>query len=676
MKSLIFVRQRGSSGSSFSKERGRRERSAGALGLARMVCIVFAFCTAITIALPAQTFKTLRSFDSTDGGYPYYESLIQGTDGNYYATTSGGGKYNDGTIFKITSAGDLTTLYSFCSQSNAEADCTDGEWPYAGLIQATNGNFYGTTYEGGANGEGTVFELTPEPKGGCPSGSNTGNGWCEIVLYSFCSHTKCTDGENPQAPLVQATNGNLYGTTSNAGANGFGTVFEITLDGKLTTLHSFDDNDGSGPDSGVVQATNGVLYGTANSGGLDIVSGSHGTVFQITTAGKLTVLHKFAGSPTDGSGPNGLVQAANGNFYGTTTGGGAHGNGTVFEITPAGKVTILYSFCSEAGCADGNSPDAGLVQATNGNFYGTTTGGGPNGEGEVFEITPAGKLTVLHGFDRTDGEDPRGGLMQATNGTFYGTTTSGGANDYGTVFSLSIGLGPFVETRFTSGEVGASVIILGNNLAGTSSVSFNGTAATYEIRSNTEITTTVPAGATTGTVKVTIPSGTLDNNVIFRVTPQLNSFTPTSGEVGADVTITGVSLTQTSAVTFGDVKATIFKVDSDTQATATVPTGAKTGKIGITTAGGTAASSGTFDVTPQITSFTPTSGAVGTVVTITGVSLTQTTKITFGGVAAIFTVNSDTQVTATVPTGAKTGKIGITTPGGTATSATSFTVTP
>ena len=676
MQSLTPMRQHESIGSSFSRQQCRRERTAGMFGLARTVCIAFALCAAITVASQAQTFNTLLNFDGTDGGYPFYESLIQGTDGNYYGTTSGGGKYTAGTVFSITPVGAVTTLYSFCSQSNSEADCIDGESPYAGLVQATNGNFYGTTSFGGANGEGTVFELTPEPSGGCPSGGNTGNGWCETVLYSFCSQTNCTDGENPEAGLIQDTNGNLYGTTSNAGANGFGTVFEITLDGKLTTLNSFDDSDGAGPNSGVIQATNGALYGTANSGGLDLCCGSHGTVFQITTAGKLNLLHEFAGSPNDGSGPNGMVQAANGDFYGTTSGGGAHGNGTVFKMTAGGKVTILYSFCSETDCTDGENPDAGLVQATDGNFYGTTTGGGPNKCGEVFKITPAGKLTVLHGFDGTDGDDPRGGLMQATNGTFYGTTTEG-ANGSVTVFSLSVGLGPFIETIFTSGKVGTPVIILGNNLAGSSSVDFNGTAATYEIDSNTEITTTVPAGATTGTVTVTTLSGsTLDSNVIFRVTPQITSFSPTSAEVGAEVTITGVSLTQTSAVTFDGLKATTFTVNSDTQVTATVPVGAKPGKIGITTAGGAATSPGTFDVTPQITSFSPTSGPVGDLVTITGNSLTQTTSVSFGGVSTTdFTVNSDTQVNATVPTGAQSGNIVITTRGGTATSATSFTVT-
>jgi type IV pilus biogenesis protein CpaD/CtpE len=189
--------------------------------------------------------------------------------------------------------------------------------------------------------------------------------------------------------------------------------------------------------------------------------------------------------------------------------------------------------------------------------------------------------------------------VQATNGNFYGTASQGGAYyNNGTLFSLSVGLGPFVETLPASGAVGATVIILGNNLTGSTAVSFNGTASAFTVASSTEITTTVPAGATTGTLKVTTPSGTLNSNVAFRVTPQISSFTPTSGAAGTAVTITGVSLTQTTRVTFGDVEATAFTVNSDTQVTATVPTDAVTGKIKVTTPGGTASNATVFTVTP------------------------------------------------------------------------------
>jgi uncharacterized repeat protein (TIGR03803 family) len=310
---------------------------------------------------------------------------------------------------------------------------TDGaNPPYMTLVLGSDGNFYGTASVGGANdscdyglGCGTVFEITP-------AGNLT-------TLYSFCSQKNCTDGNFPQAGLVQATNGNFYGTTAEGGALGYGTVFEITPAGESTTLYSFDSSDGAYPWGALVQAPNGRFYGTTFGGG----TRGYGTVFEITAAGKLTTVHSFAGYPTDGESPTaGLVQA-NGIFYGTTFNGGTNNGGTVFEITPKGKLTILYSFCSKTSCTDGAYPyGAGLVHASDGNFYGTTYGGGAAAEGTVFKITPKGKLTTLYSFcsqeNCTDGSYPEAGLVQAINGNFYGTTVSGGVNgNYGTVFEIT-----------------------------------------------------------------------------------------------------------------------------------------------------------------------------------------------------------------------------------------------
>ena len=549
------------------------------------------FCVLEVIGSPAQTFNTLCEFSGADGAGPN-GGLVQATNGNFYgATYSGGTSANCGvglgcgTVFEITPAGKLTTLHSF--------DLTDGAIPSGGLVQATNGNFYGTTSFGGtslncADGCGTVFEITPAGK--------------FTALFSF----NFTDGAGPNGGLVQATNGNLYGTTSGGGTSlscigGCGTVFEITPAGKLTTLHSFDLTDGFGP-TGLVQATNGNFYGETQLGGTSSsCSEGCGTVFEITPAGKLTTLHNFDNS--DGSySAGGLTQATNGNFYGTTDNGGTSGYGTVFEITPAGKLTTLHNFDNTDG-----SYANGVMQATNGNFYGTTEYGGTSGNcngrcGTVFEITPAGKLTTLRSFNKTDGSSPTGGLVQATNGSFYGTTQLGGTSGNcsggcGTVFSLSVGLGPFVETRPTSGKVGAKVIILGYNLTDATSVTFNGEAATFRVVSSTEITTSVPSDATTGKVRVKTPGRTLISNVNFRVSPTISSFSPTSGPVGTNVVITGKSFIGASTVTFGGVKATSFTVDSYAQITATVPTGAKTGKIGVSTQGGTATSAETFTVT-------------------------------------------------------------------------------
>ena len=472
--------------------------------LSKAICIAVLW-VATAICSLAQTFTTLLSFDDTDGEYPQQMSLIQGSDGNLYGTTFGGGAYNAcvygcGTVFKITSDGTLTTLHNFAGGS------ADGFYPYASLVLATDRNFYGTTYDGAAHACGMVFKIASQ-------GELT-------VLFSFY----CRNGGYPEAGLVQATNGDFYGTTSEGGANscaglGCGTVFKITSRGKFTRLHSFDGPDGNSPYAGLVQAADGNFYGTTYLGGFH----RDGTVFELTPGGTLTSLHSFVGS--DGSNPTaGLVQASDGNFYGTTSLGGAYGEGTVFKITPDGSLTTLYNFCAQSGCPDGGNPIAGLMQATDGNFYGTTVGGGAYAGGTIFSITSGGTLTTLHSFAYTDGSEPTGGLVQGTNGDFYGTTTRSGANctgdgGCGTVFSLSVGLGPFVETNPTSGKVGAKVSILGTDLTAATGVTFKGTAATFKVVSKSEIMTTVPTGATTGIVQVVTPGGTLNSNVNFRVTP-------------------------------------------------------------------------------------------------------------------------------------------------------------
>jgi uncharacterized repeat protein (TIGR03803 family) len=465
------------------------------------LCAAFLLFAAGTAA-PAQTkFTSLFSFDGTNGANPHYVYLVQGTDGKLYGTayTSTG---SGGTIFKITTAGALTTIYTFCPEGEA---CVDGAQPYAGLVLATNGDFYGTAANGGANSFGTVFQVTSAGK--------------LTALHSFDS----TDGASPEVALIQATNGELYGTTSIGGSTDVGTIFDITTAGKFTSLLNFTGTNGDYPDGKLVQGTDGNFYGTTEE-----VSSGSGTVFKMTPAGKLTTLHKFTGSGSDGAGPtSALFQASNGNFYGTTQAGGTHGDGTVFQITSAGKLTTLYSFCAKSECTDGANPSAGLIQATDGNLYGTTFSGGSNetacngGCGTIFKITTSGTLTTLYNFCSesgcVDGSQPQEGLVQHTNGTLYGTTYYGGSDGLGTIYSLSVGLGPFVETVPTSGKASAKVIILGTSLTGATSVSFNGTAATFKVVSSSEITTTVPTGATTGTVTVKTPSGTLSSNVAFVV---------------------------------------------------------------------------------------------------------------------------------------------------------------
>ncbi len=464
--------------------------------------------------LSAQTFTTLHSFGATDGGFP--AGLIQATNGDLYGTTYYGGANNGGTIFRMTPNGTLTTIYNFCAQPN----CADGAYPVASLVQAGNGDLYGTTSGGGNSGCteydgcGTLFKVTP-------SGAFT-------TLYAFCSQSGCPDGRNPEAGLVQATNGNLYGTTALGGSNGnsAGTVFKITPDGVFTSLYSFCSQrvcaDGATPQATLIQALNGLLYGTTQTGGRY----GCGAVYQITESGTFADLYSFCAQPSCADGAYsraGVVQANNGDLYGTTSFGGLNGSGIVFRLSVHGDFTTIYNFCALNGCDYGGSPVSSLIQGTDGNLYGATELGGPKQTGTLFRISPTGTLTTLHYFclqsGCPDGYEPESALVQYTDGIFYGTASSGGADNYGTVFSLSLGLGPFVETQPASGEVGAQVTILGTDLGSATSVTFDGIPADFKVAANSEIVTSVPAGAKTGLVKVSTGAAVLASNKLFYVIP-------------------------------------------------------------------------------------------------------------------------------------------------------------
>ena len=352
----------------------------------------------------AGTLTTLHRFTVVDGAGP--TGVIQGSDGCFYGTTSSGGAYGVGTIFKLDGVGTLTTLHSFT------------DWAVPGrLIQASDGNFYGTTYYGGPSSAGTVFKF---------DGVGT-----LTTLYSF---TGGSDGAYPGG-VIQASDGNFYGTTSYGGAAEAGTVFKLDAVGTLTTLHSFDlYSDGAYPNAGVIQATDGNFYGTTSYGG----AAEAGTVFKLDAVGTLTTLHTFTGG-IDGAHPTrGMIQATDGSIYGTTAAlnlipAGPGELGTIFRLDAAGTLTSILSFSGP----DGDNPSS-LIQATDGSFYGTTSSGGPTGGGIVFKLDET--LTVLHRFTRfssnSDGFYPDAGVIQATDGSFYGTTVQGGANGHGTVFKL------------------------------------------------------------------------------------------------------------------------------------------------------------------------------------------------------------------------------------------------
>lgn len=478
------------------------------------LCISVVVCGVGVVQSPAQSFTRLVKLNGTDGEGPSYGSLVQGLDGNFYGTTNLGGANNGGEVFKITPNGKVTTIYSFCPG----VGCLDGSLPSDALFQAFDGDFYGTTSEGGASNDGTIFKLTP--------------GGTLTTLHDFCSEANCADGAVPYSGLVQGINGSLYGATTDAVAGISGTVFEITASGQLTTLYTFcalsNCLDGVGASAALIMGSDGSFYGVTGSGG----SKKAGTIFRITADGKLTTLHSFR--KTDGEYPNTLVQAVDGTFYGTTEYGGNNNKGVIFKLTRSGQFSVLYNLCSLANCADGASSSAPLVAGTDGNLYGTTTFGGVSvvngqifaGYGTVFQITPAGQFTTLHTFcslggDCADGAYPLDGLTQGTDGNFYGTTygLAQCPGNCGTVFKFSMGLAPFVEVSPAFGEVGRAVHVLGNNLTAATSVSFNGVKARFKVAANSFIVATVPSGASSGKIEVTTPSGTLSSNAAFQVIP-------------------------------------------------------------------------------------------------------------------------------------------------------------
>ena len=536
---------------------------------------------ALTIVFPAtavqaQTFSVLYNFGNVieDPQRPWNPGrMAQGRDGNLYTTSAGGGQYNTGTVYNVTPTGQVGLMYSF----GGIFVSGEGSYPSSGLVLGTDGNFYGAAYTGGVYDEGTVFKISP-------SGALT-------QLYDF---TGGADGGNPLAAPVQGVDGNLYGTAAAGGANHYGTVYKITAAGKFTILHTFVFGEGNSPSAPLIQGGDGNFYGTTSR-----------TAFKITPAGKLTVLFTFDG--VHGASPVApLIQAADGNFYGTAQNGGAYDHGVVYKITSAGHVTVLYSFCPVAGCADGAYPNAGLVQAGDGNFYGVAAqGGAPEGYGTLYKITPSGTFSVLHTFDIPTGWTPVT-LVQHTNGILYGEATGGGNSTAcgnggcGTFYSLNMGLAPFVSflPQQASGKIGGVIGIFGQGFSAANGVSFGGTPAIFTVSTDGYLTATIPSGALSGPVAVTTLGGTLTTHRTFHVIPQIKSFSPPSGPVGTFVQITGASLLQTTKVTFGGVPATTLTVDSDTQITATVPASAKTGRVAITTSGGSAASAANFTVTP------------------------------------------------------------------------------
>lgn len=443
----------------------------------------------------AQTVTTIYNFagNGISGATPWYVTLVQGTNGNLYGTTYNGGKNLFGTVFNVTTSGSEKLLYTF------KGGTTDGANPTGGLTLGTDGNFYGTTQQGGTKGGGTVFKITP-------TGALT-------ILHNFNTFI---DGAFPWGAPILASDGNFYGTTSGGGINGHGIVYKITSSGTLTEVYKFDVTHGFSPIAPPTQGTDGFLYIPVSEGGTSYC----GTILKISTSGVINNTYDFP-CGSGGSFPIGpLVQASNGNFYSTTQDGGTNGEGTIYQVTPGLAVTVLHSFGATFG--DGTFPGAGLLLATDGNYYGSTSDGGANGDGTLFNITTSGTYTGLYSFNNTANltqTSPLAPPVQATNGILYGVTEFGGASNDGTVYSLDMGLAPFVNTALFTGKVGNTVTILGTHLKGTTEVTFNGSAANFTVLSDTHLIATVPAGATTGPIQVTTPLAILQSRKNFVVKP-------------------------------------------------------------------------------------------------------------------------------------------------------------
>jgi uncharacterized repeat protein (TIGR03803 family) len=376
-----------------------------------------AFAIAVVILLTlqsqAQNFKVLYSFGAPPDAEFSTANLVRDKSGNLYGTTLFGGAFLNGAVFRMDATGNETVLYNFTGGA-------DGGLPFAGLIRDSQGNLYGTTTQGGdltcvaPIGCGTVFKV-----------DSSGN---ETVLYAFSSGA---DGEYPYAGLYRDGSGNLYGTTVNGGSSAnYGTVYKVSRSGQETVLYRFKGKgDGAFPFGALVADSTGRLYGTTTQFG----SSGGGSIFRLNSSGQVATAGKL--QPPSGESPTaGVTRDGAGNLYVTATFGGAYGAGSVLKISPSGKQTTLYSFTNGN---DGGTPYAGVIRDAAGNLYGTAFFGGTGGFGTVFKLDTGNNFTVLYDFTGgEDGGNPWGGLTMDSSGNLYGTNSVGGVSGNGVVYKV------------------------------------------------------------------------------------------------------------------------------------------------------------------------------------------------------------------------------------------------
>lgn len=511
--------------------------------LLKSACGTFAGLLALSAApvgAQAPTLSILHTFTSqdslggnSDGAGPCHP-IVQGYDGNYYGVTNGGGIVGfqtggNGVIYKLTPGGVMTTLHYFSNNANQTQSNADGAFPM-GIIQGQDGNLYGSCWSGGLNGQGTVWKMTT-------AGVFT-------TLYSFThttyngSYATNTDGSGPGA-ISQAVDGNFYGGTGYAGANGTGTIFKVTPAGVLTVLHNFalyntvtgTNTDGSGS-SNPVQGLDGWLYGYT-----DLGPHGTGTIYKINSSGTFSTVHAFQAFTTtagnspnpDGAHPSSLFLGLSGTVYGTTSDGGNNGygsgNGTFFSILSTGTFTTLTNFGQYTGAVGSNPTYA--FYGTDGNFYGTAPYGGPGSGGEVFKLTTAGTYSTVYSFYNSQPNNGVGPftIVGGSDGYLYGNNFWDGANNTGTIFRLATNLPRFPSittfspTSVTAGHATFTLTVSGQNFLPSSRVYFNSTALTTMYYTPTKITATVPASlvATAGNINLTVkspsPAGTSPTSI-------------------------------------------------------------------------------------------------------------------------------------------------------------------
>ena len=513
---------------------------------------------------------------------------------------------------------------------------TDVCVPRGNIVQGRDGNMYGGGAACGANGNGAIYKISPAG--------------AESVFFNFPQQWLFCGG----AGLTLGNDGNFYGACEAGNpATGLGSIFRLTPAGAFTDLHDFTGANGDSlPVYPPIQASDGNFYG---------VSGNEvkvcGNIYRLTPAGVYTNVHTFSGSDCHSSN---LFQASDGNLYGTLANCAVvQGAGCVYKISTKGVFKEIHDFAFTTG----QSPCTGMIQGKDGKLYGATNQGAANGYGNIYKMTTAGVATDLHDFNNaTDAScvnnvGPPVNLLQVTDGSFYGVNPAYGLYG-GSIYKL------------TSANVFSAFMFPSTNVDG------NSPSSTLIQNTNGLVYGTTPSGGS-GTCTQFGCQGTFFSVATGDVPFVSLEPTQKTGNVGASVGMFGQGFSNASVVKFGGVAATSVTLSGTTYLTAVVPVGAHTGAVTVTTGATTLKSPQTYKVTPKITGFTPPSGPPATLVTINGTGLIQATTVKFGTVkATTFTVVSDSQVTAVVPSGLAAGavKISITTPGGTASSPTKFTV--